>query len=193
MEACMRICLGLAALLGMIICSGCQGRSIDTVELSQTSSGQTTPAPMEKENPTAGPTAVPSMNSTQGYSQIPPVIPVLTYDPEMVPATPTISDAPIYISPDPALEKILEQAKADLAQLLSIDSDHIEVMEVEAVIWQDESLGCGKPGTEYRQIDTPGFQILLEAGEKIYTYHTNTSDLIIRCSEPLPLGISPAP
>jgi hypothetical protein len=193
MEACMRTCVSLAVLLAMILCSACQGRSKDTATPLQISSDLSTPPPVEKDNPTAGSNTVSSMSSTQAYSQIPPVIPVLTYDPDMVPANPTLSDAPNFISPDPALEKIINQAKADLAQSLSIDLDHIEAVSVEAVIWPDESLGCGKPGTEYRQIDTPGYQILLEADEKIYTYHTNTSNLIIHCIEPMPLSISPVP
>jgi len=94
---------------------------------------------------------------------------------------------------EPTTDAIISQVKNDLAQKTGISLDKINVLEVEAVEWPDGSLGCGKPGTEYLQVVTPGFHILLEAGGQMFSYHTNTSSQIILCSEQPPSGINPTP
>ena len=88
---------------------------------------------------------------------------------------------------------MIEIAKEDLAKRLSILVIEINIAEAEGVIWPDSSLGCGKPGTEYLQVVTPGFRISLEADGQIYSYHTNTTSQIILCSDRPPLSISPTP
>jgi hypothetical protein len=82
--------------------------------------------------------------------------------------------------PQPPLEaqsgpeqRLLEAAKADLAQRLSIAADQIEVVKVEAVMWRDGSLGCPKPGMNYTQAVVPGFQIILSTGGQEYDYHAD--------------------
>jgi hypothetical protein len=93
----------------------------------------------------------------------------------------------------PIIDSIILNVKNDLAQKISISLDKITVLEVDAVEWPDGSLGCGKPGTEYVQVVTPGFRISLEANGSIFFYHTNASKQIILCNERLPHGIIPTP
>lgn len=94
---------------------------------------------------------------------------------------------------DPSIEATTLQAKKDLNQKTGIELEKIIVLEEEAVEWPDGSLGCGTPGTDYLQVVTPGFHILLEAGGQVYSYHTNTTGQIILCIEQPPLSIRPTP
>jgi hypothetical protein len=108
------------------------------------------------------------------------------------------SPPPTQLIPDtqsfgPIFDAIISLVKDDLAQKTGISLDKINILEVDAVEWPDGSLGCGKPGTEYVQVVTPGFRISLEADGKVFSYHTNTSKQIILCSEQLPHGIISTP
>jgi len=117
----------------------------------------------------------------------------VTAYPVETPIPVAINSPATTLSDNPSLEPIILQAKKDLNQKTGIDLEKIIVLEIEAVEWPDGSLGCGKPGTEYLQVVTPGFHISLEAGGQVYSYHTNTSSQIILCSERPPLSISPSP
>ena len=94
---------------------------------------------------------------------------------------------------EPDLQNLIEIAKEDLAERLSILVIEINVAEAEEVTWPDSSLGCGKPGTEYLPVITPGFRISLEVDGQIYSYHTNTTSQVILCSDRPPLSLSPTP
>jgi hypothetical protein len=80
--------------------------------------------------------------------------------------------APLDAQPAPE-QRLLEAAKADLTQRLSIAADQITVVKVEAVQWRDGSLGCPRPGMNYTQAIVPGYQIILSAGGQEYDYHAN--------------------
>ena len=64
----------------------------------------------------------------------------------------------------------------------SIAADAVTVGEVTPMTWPDASLGCPKKGVLYIQAVTPGFQILLEANQHVFTFHTNENDLVVLCS-----------
>ena len=49
-------------------------------------------------------------------------------------------------TPSPGLEPLVEKAKEDLAQRLSIEMEQISLLEAKAVVWPDASLGCPQPG-----------------------------------------------
>jgi len=86
-------------------------------------------------------------------------------------------------TPPPGMESLIEKAQADLAQLLSISGSQITLIEAQAVVWHDASLGCPKPGIDYIRVETPVYSIILEAGGKKYTYHTNEDNRVIRCNK----------
>jgi len=79
------------------------------------------------------------------------------------------------------MEFLIEKAKEDLAQRLSISAKQISIIEANAVTWPDASLGCPQPGMVYAQLQTSGFRVILEAVEKKYEYHTDTSQHIVFC------------
>ncbi|HWQ13925.1 MAG TPA: hypothetical protein VNL77_14090 [Roseiflexaceae bacterium] len=81
-------------------------------------------------------------------------------------------------------QAMVEKAKQDLARLLEIDVQEITVIRAEPVEWNDSSLGCPQPDASYLQVITPGYQIELSAQGQPYTYHTDTSGVVIRCEKP---------
>jgi len=91
-------------------------------------------------------------------------------------STPTISD----------LQSLIEKAKTDLAQRLSISIDQINGIEAKAVVWSNSSLGCPQPGMVYAEVLTPGYLILVNANGQDYEYHAGKGADIFYCESPLP-------
>ena len=86
----------------------------------------------------------------------------------------------------PGLQGLIELAKQDLAQRLSIATDQIKLVEATEVEWSDSSLGCPQPEIAYLQVVTPGYLILLDAGNKEYEYHASRDTYVIYCENPSP-------
>jgi hypothetical protein len=88
------------------------------------------------------------------------------------------------------LDTLIQSAKEDLAQRLSISVEQIEVVEARSVVWPDASLGCLQPGKMYAQVVTPGFVVVLEAKDRTHRYHADAGDRLILCegetTSPLP-------
>ncbi|MBI2611793.1 hypothetical protein HYW54_03555 [Candidatus Gottesmanbacteria bacterium] len=100
--------------------------------------------------------------------------------------TPTPTPTPIdgIINPDKndiTKEQVLNLAIEDLTETENIKKEDIKVKSIEEREWSDSSLGCPKPGYFYAQVITPGYQIVLEARQNQYTYHTSLED-IVRCN-----------
>jgi hypothetical protein len=71
------------------------------------------------------------------------------------------SDAPV-IGEVPA--DILADLVADAAERTATEPDAVEVVQAEAVTWNDGSLGCPEPGMSYTQALVDGYQVILRAG-----------------------------
>jgi len=108
----------------------------------------------------------------------------------MVPAQPPQGDStpmtPAIPSPASGLENLVQLAKADLAQRLSISTDQISLVEATEAEWSDSSLDCPQPGMSYLQVITPGYRILLEANGTQYEYHSNRATYIVYCDNANP-------
>ena len=78
---------------------------------------------------------------------------------------------------------LVEKAKDDLAQRLSISVNEIDLIEGNAVIWPDASLGCPQPGMAYKQVPYDGALILLQAQGIIYEYHNGGSRGLFLCEK----------
>ena len=78
--------------------------------------------------------------------------------------------------------RLVQAAKDDLAQRLSLKAESIQVVKAGPVQWPDASLGCPKPGMMYAQMVTPGYQILLSASGAEYDYHANALEVFL-CEE----------
>jgi hypothetical protein len=75
--------------------------------------------------------------------------------------------------------RLVDMAKADLAQRTGVSVAQIQTVRVEAVDWPDASLGCPQPGKMYAQVITPGYQIVLSIPDKEYDYHTNLTEVFL--------------
>lgn len=80
------------------------------------------------------------------------------------------------------LQALIEKAKRELAQRLSIAIMEINLIKAEEVVWSNASLGCPQPGMVYAEVLTPGYLILLEANNKGYEYHADLQDAIMFCN-----------
>ena len=85
---------------------------------------------------------------------------------------------------DPVGQKLVTQAKEDLARQLSIPLSEISLMKFKEVVWPDSSLGCPRPGLLYTQVLQPGFLIRLLARGRSYEYHAGARGAPFLCSEP---------
>ena len=90
---------------------------------------------------------------------------------------------------DPGLQSLVEKAKEDLAQRLSISVTQINLVELTEVEWSDSSLGCPQPGMDYLQVITPGYLIRLEVNAQIYEYHSNRDTYFVYCENQSPPSI----
>lgn len=87
------------------------------------------------------------------------------------------------VPPDETAEKMVTLVKQHLAQKLSITVDQILLSDVKSVVWRDAGLGCPKPGIDYIQVETPGYNILLQAGGKTFSYHTDETKRFVQCNK----------
>jgi len=79
------------------------------------------------------------------------------------------------------MEPLVDQAKKDLAQRLSILVNQIELIRAESVTWPDASLGCPLPGMAYKQVPEDGALIILQAEGINYEYHTGGNRGLFLC------------
>ena len=79
------------------------------------------------------------------------------------------------------VETLIEKAREDLAQHLSIEVTQISLVKVEEVTWPDASLGCPKRGVLYVQAFTDGYLILFEVNGTLYEYHADRGEQVILC------------
>ncbi|HEY93675.1 MAG TPA: hypothetical protein G4O15_01895 [Dehalococcoidia bacterium] len=88
---------------------------------------------------------------------------------------------------DSDLEDLVDQAKEDLSIRLSISSQQIGVIEANTVVWPDASIGCPQPDMRYKQVPVDGVLIRLQAGGKVYEYHSGGTRSLFLCEQPLEL------
>jgi hypothetical protein len=77
---------------------------------------------------------------------------------------------------------LINLAKKDLAQRLSVTVDQMTVVSSTYMDWPDASLGCAQKGMVYAQVITPGYRIVLEQGQKQYDYHTSLASTVVLCT-----------
>lgn len=109
----------------------------------------------------------------------------------LIPAQPTQGDNtqmnPFLPTPSASgLEGLIEKAKADLAQRLSIAAGDISLVEAKEVVWPDGSLGCPQPDMMYAQVLTPGYLIKLKYDSRDFEYHAGKDRSLTYCKNPLP-------
>jgi hypothetical protein len=79
----------------------------------------------------------------------------------------------------------VEAAKKLLAERLEVNADAVSVVEVESVEWRNSCLGCAAPGQMCLMVITPGYRVVVSAGDISYEVHTDrTGQRAIFCAEP---------
>jgi hypothetical protein len=73
--------------------------------------------------------------------------------------------------PPSGLERLIDQAREDLARRSSTAVTEIRVVEAAGVVWPDSSIGCPQPGMAYLQVPEDGARIVLEAEGTRFEYH----------------------
>ena len=110
---------------------------------------------------------------------------------QTIPAVPTQNDEmqtdpSLPIPAIPGLQPLIEKAKADLSQRLSVSASQINMVETKEVFWPDASLGCPQPGITYTQVEVPGYLILLQSNGDEFEYHANIHNYVFYCENPTP-------
>lgn len=66
------------------------------------------------------------------------------------------------------LEALLSQILADASDRTGVGQDELEVVQAQAVTWNDGSLGCPEPGQMYTQALVDGYHVIVDAdGERL--------------------------
>lgn len=82
------------------------------------------------------------------------------------------------------IQHLVEQAKEDLAQRLSISVSQISFVKATEVVWPDASLGCPQPDMLYKQVPEDGALIVLKAQRKTFEYHSGGTRGLFLCETP---------
>jgi len=86
--------------------------------------------------------------------------------------------------------ELVERSVAHIASRLPADAGRVRVLRTEPMERADSALGCPAPDRSYTQVITPGYRLVLEAGEAEYAIHTDTGDRAVLCRnrqpEPIP-------
>ena len=153
--------------------------------VSPASAEQSRPQPTEDTQPQESPSKEASLDSIESDSDLPQLpVPtrgsVVITNTTVTPISPETSAS--ALTPTPALHKLAEQAKEDLANQLAIDVDQIKLAKIVPAKWPYDSIGCPLPEAGSIDASTPGYQILLKANDQVYTYHTDGKSLIGQCN-----------
>ena len=95
-------------------------------------------------------------------------------------------DPTLPVPRSPGQQILIERARVDLAQRLSVPESQIELIESKEASWPDASLGCPQPGVDYAQIPTPGYLVKLEYGGDEFEYHIGIHGNTRYCENPTP-------
>ena len=156
----------------LLACSGADDSAAEpTIEFDVQVVPTATPASTLTPEPTV---AELKTEIIEAISPISPISPVATEEKTVV--NPSIQTPP-------GSEEALAAAIKDLLEQTGVSSNDVTVISIEAVEWNDTSLGCPQEGFMYAQVITPGFKIVLEAQGRQYEYHTDQKANVILCQQ----------
>ncbi len=139
-------------------------------------------------------TASPAVQGTVPSVYVSPASSLTTVSPST-----TVQNENHTVTPDAEVSDLSEEdpyiqaAIRDLQSHLNVATGLIQIISVEAVEWNDASLGCARPGSMSAQAITPGYLVVLQVEDQQYTYHTNSDNYVILCGEdglPVPTDFS---
>ncbi len=171
-----------------------------TLEPTVTSSSTPQPpAPSMTPPPTATATSVPTVARAPAPTTAPPpppapastlapATPVSVNVSQLTPA-PTRTGGPVELPAPGASDPqsiIVALVSEDLARRQALSVADIQLVSVRGMEWRNSSLDCPAPGRAYLDVITPGFQIVLEAQGRAYTYHTDARRHFVLCVNGIP-------
>ena len=120
----------------------------------------------------------------------------LTSPEDLLPTRPAATAGPTapgesLLDTDPVAADLAALAQRLLAEQASLPVRRVRVVDVQAVVWPDTSLGCPQPDQIYAQMLVPGYRIVVEAAGEQVIYHTDF-DRALPCrpeDERLPPGV----
>ena len=164
----MRALASLIVLFSVLINTGCQGYLVKTG-----APGEAISAPTPLPETTAQPRAPVLGSVTPDRSE-----PRLTRLPERVAPSEVITPVTGEV-PGPVLDAIM----ADLAARVGVALGEIQVLQAQAMVWSDGSLGCPQPGVFYTQALVDGYWVVLEVNGQRYDYRAEDSEYFFLCED----------
>ncbi|MCD4738472.1 MAG: hypothetical protein K8R89_04355 [Anaerolineae bacterium] len=88
---------------------------------------------------------------------------------------PTVEEPAADVIPLTGEEQAAITAKTLIAAREGIPVDSLTVNSITAVDWRDSCLGCARPDENCAMVITPGYRLLLQAGDAQYEVHTDAT------------------
>mgnify|MGYP005837394747 CR=1 FL=1 len=132
----------------------------------------TTPAPIEEQT---APTQLAPEQPTRPVATLRPHI-------EPVGAPGEAGERVTGEAPQGLLDAILD----DAAGRTGLDRSELVIVQDEAVVWPDGSLGCPEPGMMYTMALVHGYHVIVRAGEQELDYRTGRNNFFTLCERPVP-------
>ncbi|HQY90561.1 hypothetical protein [Caldilinea sp.] len=85
-------------------------------------------------------------------------------------------------APQALLDLILD----DAAGRTGLARSALQVIQDQAVVWSDGSLGCGQPGMVYTQALVEGYHVIVAAGDQTLDYRAGRNNSFRLCENPRP-------
>jgi hypothetical protein len=97
--------------------------------------------------------------------------------PSQPPAPPPPSSAAVLPG------EVIDRLRSEAAREADVPLDLVRVLESEAVTWPDSGLGCSAPEESTLQVLTPGYRVVLLAGERRLEYRGDRRGHFSLCPE----------
>ena len=125
------------------------------------------------------PTSTPPEQPTPEATSLPEITRVVegVAEPADAPSGPVLSPAELQGLDDAEVKRAIE----DLSSRLQVDSDQIQIVQVQEETYRNSSLGCPQPDRFYLQVITSGTRVVLFHGGKQYDYRVAGS-IVVLCA-----------
>lgn len=156
-----RLAPALAAVLLVLLAAGCAPESEGLVPTLTLIPSTVTPTATA-----AAPSPTPqSLTSPQDLNRTAPA--------------PSATPGATLLDIDPVAAELTALAQRQLAGQLDLPVRRTRVIDVQAVVWPDSSLGCPQPDQMYAQALTNGYRIVLEAAGERTAFHADFDRVFI--------------
>lgn len=100
---------------------------------------------------------------------------------QALPAPPSAAPSPSAMAVIPAAA--IERLRSEAARQAGVQLNSVRVLESEAVTWPDSGLGCSGQGESTLQVLTPGYRVVLVAGDRQLEYRGDQRGRFSLCPE----------